>query len=642
MKARLAMVAEVVAVAVGYLVGLVSLCQRLAGRTVFPEDLEWITGEVLGSPLRLTQHGVLNGLSLPLFEDDLGGYFIPGVVLHLATAACIHGLFVLVCGALRNRLQGARAIRAGGAAAGVLFLLGQPAVVIYPSALSYQLVTLAVVAALICAVLYLRSGRLVYWGALAVCYGVALFSHSYAVGLPLMVLALEVAWNRSGEGDEAGDRGSESQRGLLLRWGALLRYLALAVPAGGMAWRLSEALPKIEASISTYRTQEMGPWMVLYHARYLTEVLLRFGQDAFGWESLAQFHRAGPDLYEVDVFALVGWSIVGLLGLREIFRRRTPVGLTGMLLLFFIAWNGLCLVQTYLTSDYFAQWWRFYFNAAGLCIVLAYLLVRGALVLARLGRVPAWLAAWATAVGLAATCLATRPAAAVHPMEWVRKTTEYTSGAVPGYSGGGGGKSMRRADLRSSRTTARADLRGADLFLADLGGADLTSAGLAGASLLMADLRQAWLREADLSRAFLVHARLSGARLGRANLASANLEGADLTAARLGRADLTATHLAWATLEDAALGRSDLRRANLRGARLRRADLRGANLRGAYLEGADLRNADLRGADLRGAHLGGARLEDARLKGARVCWDKRPRPPVYKGMPRWDECGRAK
>ncbi len=631
---RLAMVAEVLAMAAGYVVGLVTLCQGLAGRTVFPEDLEWITGEVLGSPLRLTQHAVLNHLSLPLFEDDLGAYFIPGVLLHLAAAMSIHALFVLLCGALRNRLTGARTIRAGGAAAGILFLLGQPAVVIYPSALSYQLVTLAVMLALICTVLYLRTGRIAYWAALVVCYGVALFSHSYAVGLPLMVLALEVAVSRSGAEAPPGRRA-----GSLLSKDALLRYLVLAVPVVGMAWRMSAAMPRIEAAISTYRTQEMGPWLVLYHARYLTEVLLRFGQDAFGWHSLVQLHRAGPDLYAGDVIALALWSVVGVLGLREIFKRQAPVGVAGMALLLFVGYNALGLVQSYLTSDYFAQWWRFYFNAAGLALLLTYLLVRGALALARLVKAPGWAGAWVVAVGLTATCLATRPAAAVHPMEWTRKTTAYTSGAIPAVPAAGG-KSLRGARSRTPGIAAGADLRGADLFQASLSGAALAGARLSGASLLLADLRQARLAGADLTGAFVVHARLTGARLSRAKLASANLEGATLTAAHLRRADLTAAHLAWAVLEDADLTEVEARRVNLRGVRLGRAALRGADLRGAYLEGADLRDADLRGADLRGVRLGGAKLERARLDGARICRDTLPRPPRHRGTPYLEGCPR--
>jgi hypothetical protein len=223
-RARLGVAAEWVAVAAGYLTGLVTLWLDLRHRTVFPEDLEWIAGEVLGSPLRVTQHWMLHRLGQPLFQDDLTAYFIPGVALHLAAAAGVHLLFVLTVNALGAGSRAPGAVRAGGAAAGLLFLLGQPAVVVYPSALSYQLVTVAAVAALCCAMLHLRSGRTLWWASLVLCYAAALFSHSYAVGLPLMVLALEVARVRSGDPD---DDAPPLRRWLLPR--ALPRYLALGL-----------------------------------------------------------------------------------------------------------------------------------------------------------------------------------------------------------------------------------------------------------------------------------------------------------------------------------------------------------------------------------------------------------------------------
>ncbi len=626
-RARLAGAAELAAVAAGYLAGLVTLWLGLRQRTVFPEDLEWIAGEVLGSPLRLTQHLVLHRLGLPLFQDDLTAYFIPGVALHLAAAAGVHLLFVLTFSALCPGARTPAAVRAGGAAAGLLFLLGQPAVVVYPSALSYQLVTVASVAALCCAVLHLRSGRARWWAGLLLCYGAALFSHSYAVGLPLLVLALEVARVR------ARTPGEDSPT--LLRWlmpRAPLRYAALALPLALAALRVGLAAPRIEASLSTYRAQEVGPWLLLYHARYLTEVLIRFGQDAFGWASLAQLHRAGPDLSAVDIAALVVWVAVGALGLAQLLRRGTLPGLAGFVLLFFVGWSGLCLVQTYLTSDYFAQWWRFYYNAAGLAVALACGALRLAAGAARLVRAPEGAAAWAVTVLLAATCLATRPARSVHPMEWARKTPEYA--AVPARADAGG-RSLRQQRPRG--VLAGADLRGADMFRADLQRMNLAGARMAGASLLLADLLQADLTGADLTGALLVHARLAGASMVRARLRAANLEGATLTAARLDRAKLSRAHLAWAVLEDAGLSRADLRRANLRGARLSRADLRGADLRGAHLEGADLRDADLRQADLRGARLGDTRFERARLQGARLCTG-RPAVRGHLGTPRLERC----
>ena len=628
-RARLAGAAEWAAVAAGYLTGLVTLWLDLRHRTVFPEDLEWIAGEVLGSPLRLTQHWVLHRLGQPLFQDDLTAYFIPGVALHLAAAAGVHLLFVLTLGALGSGSRTPGAVRAGGAAAGLLFLLGQPAVVVYPSALSYQLVTVAALAALCCAVLHLLSGRALWWASLVLCYAAALFSHSYAVGLPLMVLALEVARVRSRDPDADVP---PLRRWLLPR--ALPRYLALGLPLVLAALWVSQAAPRIEAALSTYRTTEVGPWLALYHARYLLEVLLRFGQDAFGWVSLAQLHRAGPDLGLVDVFGLAGWAAVAALGLAQLLRRGTNLGLAGFVLLFFVGWNGLCLVQTYLTSDYFAQWWRFYYNAAGLTVALACLALGAAAGVARLVRAPQWAVAWAVTAALVTACLLARPGQAVHPMEWARKTPEYAS--VPAAPRASGASSLR--GQRPTRSLARADLRGADIYRADLQRADLSGARLAGASLLLADLRRANLTDADLSRALLVHARLTGARLERARLGSANLEGATLTAARLDRAALQRAHLAWAVLEDANLSRADLRRANLRGARLSRARLGGADLRGAHLEGADLRDADLRRADLRGVRLGDTRLERARLQGARICTRNRPAVRGYSGAPRWERC----
>ena len=661
---RLQLVAELVAVATGYLVGLITLCGRLDGQTVHPEDLEWIVGEVLGSPLRLTQHALLNHLSLPLLQDDLSAYFTPGLLLHLACAASVHWLFVVIWGALPGRLLHPLTIRAGGAAAGLLFLLGQPSIVVYPSALSYQLVTLWTLLALVFCVLYLRSGRLVAWAAVVLCYGLALFSHSYAVALPLLVMALEVAWNRSPRSaprasagaaspaqppdrrtDRRSGRGASDaahndtahgpypvdrrvsatrrgkrfrdRRGELFASGALLRYLALAIPAVGMAIRISATLPRFDSALASYKTTELGPWLLLYFARYLGEVLLRFGQDAFGLTWLSQFHRAGPDLKAADVGVLVLCLVVAALGLRQLLWRRLVPGLAAMLLLFFLLWNGICLVQTYLTSDYFAQWWRFYYNAAGLVLVLAYGLVWGMQALSRLVWPPAPLLAWGAAAGLVLACLWMRPAAGIpHPMVWARDTPEYSSGAVPRQAGPLDGKSLRGVRL-GSRKMVRADLRRADLYRADLAGANLAGARLAGASLLLANLQQAGLSGANLRGALMVHARLTGVHLNGAVLVSANLEGASLTDGDLRWADLRGAHLAWATLEDADLRGADLRRANLRGARLGR--------------------ADLRGADLRGVRLQGARLEHARLQGARVCKARRL-PTGYRGTPRWSTC----
>ena len=112
----------------------------------------------------------------------------------------------------------------------------------------------------------------------------------------------------------------------------------------------------------------------------------------------------------------------------------------------------------------------------------------------------------------------------------------------------------------------KANLNGANLWVADLQGADLRGANLYGANLWVADLRGANLYEANLQ----------GADLRGANLYESNLQGADLQRANLYGANLC--------------------EANLQGADLQGADLQRADLRGAYLYGASLLRADLRGA----------------------------------------------
>jgi hypothetical protein len=83
------------------------------------------------------------------------------------------------------------------------------------------------------------------------------------------------------------------------------------------------------------------------------------------------------------------------------------------------------------------------------------------------------------------------------------------------------GMSMRAALERA--TTAKANLRGANLSYADLSYANLLDANLRGANLSYADLRGANLSDANLSYADLRGANLSGANLSYADLRGANL-----------------------------------------------------------------------------------------------------------------------
>ncbi|MCW2904408.1 MAG: repeat protein-like protein, partial [Streptosporangiaceae bacterium] len=98
------------------------------------------------------------------------------------------------------------------------------------------------------------------------------------------------------------------------------------------------------------------------------------------------------------------------------------------------------------------------------------------------------------------------------------------------------------------RTSARTDLRGANLR-----GEDLSYRDFEGVDLTGADLTDARLIGADLTRAVLRNTILVGARLDEARLTGADLRGADLTRARLARADLREVSVEGGTWSRAAL-----------------------------------------------------------------------------------------
>jgi hypothetical protein len=106
-------------------------------------------------------------------------------------------------------------------------------------------------------------------------------------------------------------------------------------------------------------------------------------------------------------------------------------------------------------------------------------------------------------------------------------------------------------------------------------------------------------RSLDLQRTDLRRAHLEGAHLERTNLFAAHLEGAMLTGAHLQEA-----HLSAARLRGARLSQAHLEGAMLMSAHLDVTSLEEAHLEGAWLQGASLQGADLRGADLRGVDLG--------------------------------------
>jgi len=97
--------------------------------------------------------------------------------------------------------------------------------------------------------------------------------------------------------------------------------------------------------------------------------------------------------------------------------------------------------------------------------------------------------------------------------------------------------------LNNEPTGVRANLYGANLYVANLYGANLARANLCGANLARANLCGANLYGANLYGANLARANLCGANLYGANLARANLCGANLCGANLYEANLKDTKL---------------------------------------------------------------------------------------------------
>jgi uncharacterized protein YjbI with pentapeptide repeats len=164
---------------------------------------------------------------------------------------------------------------------------------------------------------------------------------------------------------------------------------------------------------------------------------------------------------------------------------------------------------------------------------------------------------------------------------------------------------------RSSNSSIRPDLSGADLGAANLGNANLCGVDLSGANLSGADLGGANMWHANMWRANLSGVNLSPANLSFAKLSGVakrrptNLSGANLAHANLSNANLRYANLIGANLSDANLSVTDLS-----GANLWRTDLSGTNLFAANLTDASLRNANLIGGNLTDANLTKARLAE--------------------------------
>lgn len=599
---------EPLPVAIGYILVTALLYCNVFEEFFNIDDSLWIAGQILGSPVRLTQHILLHRICLPLFGDHIIGYRLLSLGLHAVNAFVIYHLFILFSHTIKSSIHVSRSLlHAGAVMAGLLFLTLDNCAPRWISALANELVVFFTLATLVFALHFFRNGRPLCWIAVATSYGLALTSHSYALALPGFIVLIEIC----ARGDD--DRPFSPA-------GAATRYLALAGILGLYLWRFRTGL--ITAGFTEL---EGEPLLSLagHFFKYLWLVLLQLLPGALA------IAGGGATREWIAAVMVCGMIIAGAGG---ILARGRTIGFAGVFVLFFIAWNGLSFIQTMAAGARFSTCWRYYFNIAGLSVVTAYGVVQIVELLTRpAGRLPRALIPWAAAIGLPAVMLASGGEAghrlAVlkdlvagkieyrHPV-WVGDEqcgdldhpTLRETGRRPGAI-----KDLRCRDLR------KADLSASDLTGADLSGSNLTGAMLGGAPLKGAILEDACLNWADLRRADLRDSVLDDAFLSGADLAGADLGGATAVNARFWVAGMTGASLAGANLRGA-----DMREASLGGADLSRADMSGAvltwaDLRGALLKGTDLKIALLDGAMLAGTDLGETTgLTCGRLRGAVV------------------------
>ncbi len=619
------------AIAAGYALLIAVLYGNVLAHEAYfdRDDFTWISGTTLGNTWRWTQWVLLHEICLPLFGPNRTGYYLPGLLLHLVDSLLVAVLFVELQGWTRGDRGRPRGTRlAGGALAGLVFLLYDSGAPRWISALSYQLVTLAVLGMLIAALRHLRGGRMGWWVLAAAAYTFGLASHSYVLLVPAFILLLEIVTRRGGV--QGAGRGW---------WAVAARYGALALPLGVFLLLFGGSLAD--------RATEVGA------ANSANEYLLQYLK--YTWISLLHFWGSPLHAYQVDP-RWNGWTAAGLLALlalaavggRDLLRRRGRFGLPGIALLFLLGWFGLSVVQTLATAHNLSSGWRYYFNAVGVALVAGQLALAA---LERIGRSLPGLTPVRTlailALLLALGVALGKPAGRAGLTFWGRTFAGQTSfdqrlwdgdricEERPRLSAGealqrgrsGGDLScvvLRNRSLRGAEWSD-ASLRGADLTAADLTAADLRGADLRGAGLIWADLVQA-----DLSRADLTEANLSGADLSYADLRGARLErtvlnGAVLFGSLHEPTTFASTHLCNADLRELDLGGYQMAGVPLREVLILRTTFPGANLRGADLHKADGEDVDLSGADLQGAilrksFLPRVDLEDADLRGADLTW----------------------
>ena len=539
------------------------------------EDAVWISGDMIGSGVRLTSRFLLNDLGLSIFGEQLMGYRLLCVEIHDLNAYLLFWVYLLTAPSSAAPV-GARkmAVRGGALLAGLLFLLTQMYALQWLAALAYPLMVLFSLLSIVMAQLHFRTGWWWPWILSAVAYCLALNSHSFALLLPLMIVLVERA-------DASARRAP---------FNPLLAVARYSLHALGLCWfvmiNFTTLFDAGEAGITA-----AGFWSTLARRSVdIVQARLNTGFTApyLGLDIEYHFPIWPP------VVLLVMLYMFGLFQLHGKLRRP---GLAGMLTLFVLT-MGLITLPMELVAPVPGAHWRSYPLAAMVALVLALGITRVLEGLCRLspvapGRVLRllFLMAGVGAVAVNGHVILDNLSRIVSPLTRWQQEGDWNPPASCG--------ELRRLtrvqaeeELAASRSLRCVDLSNQDLTGLDLAGADLSGARLTGTRLSGANLGGASLDGVCLFLAQLEGANLSGASIRNADLRGALLVGADLRQARL-----TGSSLHWT--------------------RMSRGDLRGAHMDRSLMVETRFEEADLRGVDFSRAKIISYNLDHARLDGAR-------------------------
>jgi len=644
----------------------------------------WLQGGI-HYKTRLGQHLYLYRVGAKLFGDAWNLYFLLHWALHLVNA-CLTGLAcALLVLLFRPAGPATRGAALAGAGVAALLMSAFDNSFNYDLALSsYPLQTCAALATLCAGLLYLLRGGWYFW-LLAMAFHLAgVFTHSFALLFPGVLLAMELIWRR-----QTGRR--------MLSWGMVLRYallLSLAVPV------LKEAAGQLgEHGLPMPPPSE-------WFQGFATHLNLH----------LAQLPMGNNRLEQRMLFLGMEWPLwilfsLGAAGLVLSAAKRA--GVLAAVFLFGLAWH-LSSFFPLLAGAGFDRVMRSFYGMAGFYILAGVLAATVMVIAGRLKVVRRFLPYLAPLLWLAPILLMHQNEdlwqrgigrllrGEVHALDSCRLTRCESLGSGGDINSGGllqDGRCKNLADMKLHNSQLPGlDLTGSRLVRARLDGLSMPGArmdgvcaglshiehsDLSGARMEKIRLGLAQLRALDLTRASLQGARLQGALLTQVVLRGADMRGAELSVSMIRDSDLSRVDMKGANLDEVELldchakgislagamvrnGRllsSDLRGANLRGIQLtgihmEKVDLRGADLRDALLSRPIIREVDLRGADLGGATLKHLRLGRARLAGANlagtvleqvdvegtdltgclICLRDKPALAGHKGHPLWIPC----